>query len=64
MFKVIQQLDCTGKPLDNPIPRTVYAADKDSDSLLIESSFGGFTWIPIWTCRPVDPLKDWITRHT
>ena len=55
MFKVIQQLDCTGMPLDEHLIRTVYAADKESDSFLIESCFGGFTWIPIWTCRPIKP---------
>lgn len=35
MFKVIQQLDCTGMSLDEHLIRTVYAADKESDSLLI-----------------------------
>ena len=62
MFKVIQHLDCTGMPLDTPIIRTVYAADKQSDSFLIESCFGGFTWIPIWTCRPVKD-SDWRVKN-
>lgn len=59
MFKVLQCLDQTGKPLDEFIIRTVYAADKNSDSFLIKGSFDEFLWIPIWTCKP---FKDYDLR--
>lgn len=64
MFKAIQQLDCTGKPLDRVIVRDIYAVDKATDSFLIAAFDSSFSWIPAWTCRPYregfddDILKD------
>lgn len=49
MFKVKQILDCADRPMREGVTviRTVYAADRNTNSFLVADSFGGFTWIPI-----------------
>lgn len=74
MFKAIQQLDTTGKPLDKLIERDIYAVDKATESFLIVDFTGQFSWIPMWTCRAyedgdfdilkkqrIDALQDYAT---
>lgn len=58
MFKVRQILDCADRPIGQGIIRTVYAADRNTDSFLVADSFGGFAWIPIRACVPYYEKED------
>lgn len=58
MFKVKQILDCAGRPMGQGIIGTVYAADRNTDSFLVEDSFGWFAWIPIRICVPYYEKED------
>ena len=54
MFKVKQILDCVDRPMREGVTviRTVYAADRNTNSFLVADSFAVFTWIPIRACVP------------
>ena len=54
MFKVKQILDCADRPMREGVTviRTVYAADRNTNSFLVADSFGELTSIPIRGCIP------------
>lgn len=53
MFTVIQERDFSDQPLYEPLVRTVYAVDRETESFLVAGFFDDWVWIPMKACKPV-----------